>query len=413
MGRRPATLGTTALAAAALSVLVACDEVPESLSLTASEIPSPAGADSGQPSVFTSGGTVFMSWLGRSDAGGRQLLFSTFEGGSWSAPRVVAERERFLVSVADFPSMVKGSDGSLWAHWLERDPEGFGYGIRMTRSGDGGASWQEPWIPHDDRTATEHGFVSWIPMDGRVGLAWLDGRGFAEREGAAPPTMETALLFRTFDADGAAGEETQLDVRACDCCQTDVAQTAEGPILVYRDRSPEEIRDIRVLRHRGGAWHDEGLVHDDGWETGACPVNGPAVAARDRRVAVAWFTAAAGEAKVQVAFSNDGGSDFRAPTRLDGGAPAGRVDVVLLEDGSALVSWLERTGGDAAEVRLRRVSSDGRTLEQVGATAALTERAGGFPRLALAGDDAIIVAWTDVSELTPRVRVTRIELEEG
>jgi hypothetical protein len=205
----------------------------------------------------------------------------------------------------------------------------------------------------------------------------------------------------------------QVDIRVCDCCQTDVAVTSSGPVLVYRDRSPEEIRDIRVSRYEDGAWTDGGLVHSDGWETGACPVNGPAIAARDAQVAVAWFTAADGESRVNVAFSDDAGGHFRDPVRIDDGVPAGRVDVVLLNDGSALVSWLERTGGDGAEVRIRRVGPAGHRLETVHASAPSSERAGGFPRLVQAPDGTIILAWTDVAELTPRVRVTRIEVEES
>jgi hypothetical protein len=354
-----------------------------------------------------------MSWLGRSRAGGRELLFSTYFEGTWSEPRVIAERDRFLVNVADFPSVTSGPGGTLWAHWLERDAAGFGYGVRVTHSVDQGESWSDPWVPHDDGSATEHGFVSMVPVDGRMGLIWLDGRGYAEGVDGTPPTLETALFFRTTDAAGGASEEQSLDARVCDCCQTDVAETAEGPVLVYRDRSREEIRDIRVMRRVDGVWSDAGLVHEDGWETGACPINGPAIAARGRRVAVVWFTAADPAPRVQVAFSDNSGRDFDPPTRVDDGAPAGRVDLVLLSDGSALVSWVERTGNGGAEVRLRRVSADGDLLEGLSATASFSERAGGFPRLAQAGDGAIILAWTDGEGLRPRVRVTRIELEES
>jgi hypothetical protein len=130
-------------------------------------------------------------------------------------------------------------------------------------------------------------------------------------------------------------------------------------------------------------------------------------------VAVAWFTAADGEARVQVAFSDDGGRRFDAPTIVDDGAPAGRVDVVMLDDGTAVVSWLERTGAAGAEVRLRRVGPGGHRLERLSATAPFAERATGFPRLALAGGRAIILAWTDGTDLLPRVRVTRIGLEDS
>jgi hypothetical protein len=381
------------------------------MSLTAVEVDSPAGQDSGQPFLSSSGDAVVMSWLGRSEDGGRSLRFATYSGTGWSASRVIVEGVPFLVNVADFPSMTVAGDGTLWSHWLERDSEGFGYGVRVSRSDDGGASWAPSWVPHEDRSAAEHGFVSLLPVGRELGVVWLDGRGFAEGPGGGAPPLETALYFRVGDGLGSASGEVTLDGRVCDCCQTDVAQTSEGAILVYRDRGPAEIRDIRSMRFDGNSWTDGGLVHEDGWETGACPVNGPAVAAEGRRVVVAWFTAARGAPRVYVGFSDDGGRAFDAPVRVDEGAPAGRVDVAMLTDGTALVSWVERTGGDGAEVWLRRVGPRGEVLESLRATASASERVVGFPRLAKAGDDAIMLAWTDGTELLPRVRLTRIDLE--
>ena len=395
------------------AILAACGEPPSPLSLSVLPMESPTGADSGEPFLSLSGDTVIMSWLGRSDAGVRQMRFARYVDGDWDEPTVVTTSERLLVNVADFPSVVTGADGMLWAHWLERDAEGFGYGVRVSHSGDGGATWAEPWTPHTDDTPTEHGFVSTVPMGGGVGLVWLDGRAFAMPQDGSSPANETALYFRAVGAGGPAGPETPLDGRVCDCCQTDVAVTSSGPVLVYRDRSPEEIRDIRVTRYENGSWDEGRPVHEDGWETGACPINGPAVAARDERVAVAWFTAAGGEARVNVAFSNDAARSFATATRVDDGSPSGRVDVLLLEDGTALVSWLERTGGDGAEVRVRRVGPRGQRLETLSVSAPFSERAGGFPRLVQEGTGAIILAWTDGAELTPRVRVTRIQVGES
>jgi hypothetical protein len=398
----------------ALALLAGCENPPlQDVRFSASEVVSPAGGDSGEPFLSIVGDTVFMSWLGRSASGARQMLFARYVGEAWDEPSVVTAREGLLVNVADFPSVVPGPDGALWAHWLERDAEGFGYGIRVSRSEDGGATWSEPWVPHEDGTPTEHGFVSAVPIDGAVGYVWLDGRAFATSAGDGPPTMETALYFRLAGAEGPVGPETPIDLRVCDCCQTDVAVTSSGPVVVYRDRSPEEIRDIRVTRYDGGAWTDGRLVHEDGWETGACPINGPAVAARGDQVAVAWFTSADGQPRVQVAFSDDAAESFRAPAVVDDGNPAGRVDVVLLDDGSALVSWVERTGGDGAEVRVRRVDARGQLRETVSASAPVSERVVGFPRLVRVPSGAIILAWTDGAELTPQVRVTRIEVEES
>src|SRR5690606_29778853 len=100
-------------------------------------------------------------------------------------------------------------------------------------------------------------------------------------------------------------------------------------------------------------------VHADNWEISGCPVNGPALAADGHQVAIAWFTAANDSARVKVAFSGDAGASFGDPIVADDGAPAGRVDVALLQGGDALVTWIERVGGDTAAVRVRRVRRDG------------------------------------------------------
>ena len=406
-GARP-----TALLAAALAL--GCGQDPTPVLLAVDELGSPAGVGSGEPFLSSAGDTLYMSWLEAAAGGGHTLRVARFHDGAWSEPSAVLESERFFVNWADFPSVTPGRDGGLWAHWLQRGPGGgYDYGVRIAHSPDGGASWSDAWTPHEDGTATEHGFVSTVPWGGDVGFLWLDGRRYASAPDGALPTDEMSLYFRLAGADGPAGPETLVDARVCDCCQTDLATTDEGPIAVYRDRSSEEIRDIRVVRFRDGAWDEGDLVHEDGWETAACPVNGPAVAARGARVAVAWFTAAGGVPRVKVAMSRNAGASFERPVVVDGGNPAGRVDVVMLEDGSALVSWLERTGGEFAEVRVRRVDANGRAGAPTSVSASSGERASGFPRLALSDGGAVLVAWTDVAELAPRVRVARILLERA
>jgi hypothetical protein len=196
----------------------------------------------------------------------------------------------------------------------------------------------------------------------------------------------------------------------CDCCQTDAVLTSAGPLVVYRDRTKDEIRDIYVTRLVGGEWTEGRPIHGDGWETDACPVNGPAAASAGDDIAVAWFTAAGGVPRVQLAFSSDAGVRFGEPIPVDDGNPAGRVDVVMLDDGSALVSWLERTGEDRAEVRVRRVDRDGRAGGYLTVSGSSSERASGFPRIASAGADRILVAWTDVSTPASEVHTAIVEV---
>src|SRR5690606_12223513 len=141
-----------------------------------------------------------------------------------------------------------------------------------------------------------------------------------------------------------------------------------------------------------GAWTDAVPVHADNWEVDFCPVNGPMVQAYGDTVVVAWFTAARDTAKVQVAFSYDGGATFGAPTRVDDGNPAGRVGLQLF-DGAAYVSWLERGNADSAFVKLRRVARDGSRDSAVVVSPSSGARSSGFPRMTRIAD-GLLLAWT-------------------
>ncbi|MGI8618610.1 MAG: sialidase family protein [Gemmatimonadaceae bacterium] len=379
---------------------LACEKAPEPRTSesrsepSVTQLRSPAGPGAGEPFLSTGpDGSLFLSWLEPAADSSHALRFASFDGTEWSAPKTIRSGRDFFVNWADFPSIRVLGDGRLAAHWLQKTGKAsYAYGVRVAQSGDGGATWSDPVTPHRDSSDTEHGFVTLWREDSGMGAVWLDGRKY-NAEGHSP-TNEMTVRATTIAAGGELGAEMVLDERACDCCQTAVAMTADGPVVAYRDRSPDEIRDIHVVRRVGGSWTTPVPVHADGWKIAACPVNGPALAASGKRVALAWFTSANDSAKVKVAFSADAGATFGAPVRIDDGQPAGRVDVALLGDGSALVSWIERTGGDTAAVRVRRVSAAGEPAAPVTIAASSAARASGFPRMVMRGDDAFF-AWTE------------------
>ena len=305
----------------------------------------------------------------------------------------IAQGEDLLVNWADFPTLID-ADNQLTAQWMMRNTApGFAYDVYTASSTDDGKTWSTPQRLHTDTSATEHGFVSLYAGKTGVGAFWLDGQRYAQDD--APDGME--LRHKVMGATGPQVEDV-VDALVCDCCQTDVAMVAGSPIVVYRDRSEGNIRDISIARQENGAWVST-PVAQDGWYITGCPVNGPAIAGANGVVAVTWFTAVPVNS-VRVAFSFDGGRSFAAPVDVSQDSPVGRVDLVVDAAGNAIVSWLSLAQEGFV---YRRVQPSGEMGEIHLVAPMASHRNAGFPRM-VQSSDRLIFAWTDTLADTPTVR---------
>jgi hypothetical protein len=372
--------------------------------LTLESLTSPAAAESSAPQLTTTGERAILSWMER--AGSRATLkFAERTTSGWSAPRQVVSGDDLVVNAADVPSVLALSDGSLAAQWIqENGPDPEAYNLKLAWSKDDGATWSQPTSPHHDGTITQHGFASLFQAPGAgLGLVWLDGR--ATDPDSPNPSDNMALRGTTYSRDGKQLRETSIDSRVCECCPTSVAITAEGPIVAFRNRSTDEVRDIYLSRLVGGRWSTPVPVHKDNWAIDACPVNGPAASARGRDVVVAWFTALKDEGKVFAAFSSDAGRTFGAPVRVDDVMATGHVDLELLKDGSAAVSWIE-FANQRSQLRVRRLERSGIRSAAITVAGAAEGRPAGNPRMAY-GRDELLFAWTETSAGASRIRTAR------
>ncbi|MGE0622866.1 MAG: hypothetical protein AB7I04_15510 [Pseudomonadales bacterium] len=359
----------------------------------------PAGA-SAPHLAMTTDGRVVLSYLAPHEAAGTGLAFTVLDADGWSAPQQVAAGADWFVNWADFPSVVPVAD-ELWAaHWLVRSAEDpYAYDAVVSLSRDGGRTWLPGAPLHGDGTPTEHGFVSLYPAADGVAAVWLDGRDLHADPNGAMQLLSAVVRA----ADGAVLEERPVDDRVCDCCQTDVAVTTAGPVVVFRDRSAEEIRDIAVSRLTSAGWTPSRIVGADGWQISGCPVNGPAIAAAGDRVVVGWYTGHP-QRHLSVAFSADGAETFSTPVDVSAGATLGRVDVVLLPGGGAAVSWLSAVPG---RLQFRTVAVDG-SLGPIQTVADVSpERNAGFPQM-IRWEQWLVFAWTDVA--SQRIRARRLPL---
>jgi hypothetical protein len=201
-----------------------------------------------------------------------------------------------------------------------------------------------------------------------------------------------------------------MDGLICDCCQTDVALSSEGPVAIYRNRTTGEIRDIYVSRYVDDGWQEGKPMGNDNWEIPGCPVNGPTIEADKSSVVAAWFTAANNEPRVQAAFSRDAAQSFSAPIDVVEGSTLGRVGLAMLSDSQVAVSWLRKNADESHEVCVRRVSVDG----ELGPVQVIshTDNVSVFsvPQIVRTGDD-LVIAWTDTLGDSNRVMSARVPID--
>ena len=362
----------------------------------------PTTDNSSTPRLFSSNSKLFMSWVFKKEDVAH-LEFAAFDGEIWNTPFIVAKGKDWFNNWADFPTITESNKNILTTYLQKSAPDTYTYDVKVNVYNDSLKKWKKDILLHTDGTKSEHGFVS-TTSDNKGGffVSWLDGRNTAggghhdEGHGTAGAmTLRTAHI----SAKGIISQEQEVDSRVCDCCGTSMATSSNGPVIVYRDRSEDEIRDISISRNINGIWTQPQSVYKDNWEISGCPVNGPVISAFEENLAVAWFTGVNEKNKVQLIFSEDGGENFGLPIRIDTNLTLGRVDVVMLNKNEAVVSWMEQVKEETL-IQLMKVNSNGSKGEVVTLSKTSGERASGFPQIELF-ENKIVAAMTITAKDKP------------
>ena len=374
----------------------------------------PAAAGSSAPDLsIAPDGRLLLSWINQTQGRRNALQFGSYtnKGGWQSQPRTVAIGNSLMANWADTPHLRGTPDGALWMQWLQTDANTpMAYNTVLARSRDGGQSWTQITQVNNDEKAAEHGFAAmWAEGENSIGIAWLDGREKAPEHGDDHTAVGSMQLRQLdFDLDLQRGTDSMLDASACDCCQTDAAVTTKGPLVVYRDRSDDEIRDIAVVRRTAGTWGAPVRVHADGWKIAGCPVNGPAIAANGNDAVVGWYSEAGDAPALRLARTTDAGDTFAAPVVVDSGKQVlGRVDVAM-DATQAWVTWLREADGVQTLMLARYTPDLSRELQQMEiATLKGRGHATGSPKLAVDTSAAWLV-WTDVDDGVAYLKGARV-----
>jgi hypothetical protein len=356
------------------------------------DIPFLYGNNNAQPNLVSSNGTLSLSWISSKEENNPSLKFSQFKKGKWIKPQTITYGSDWFVNWADFPAHGINED-LLITSYLKKSATGtYTYDVILNLQKLSGEKIKEDFLLNTDGIKAEHGFVSIIPNNNKgFFITWLDGRNTIEKtlDGHHKPMT---IRFAEITNKGDIVNESELDEAACDCCQTSIAMTNNGPIVVYRDRDEKEVRDIYTIRNINGVWEEPSPLHNDGWIINGCPVNGPKVAVNSKNLAVAWFTVVDNNPIVNVSFSKTNGDSFGTPFKLNDHDAIGRVDVAFLNNEEVIVSYME-VDDIATYLRIKKISIDGKVSKPITVSKIDGGRNTGVPQLEILNNEIFIV-WT-------------------
>lgn len=368
--------------------LISCDKND----IYIEEIPFNFGSNNAQPNLVSTNGTLSMSWISSLEENESILYFSNYKDNRWTEPKNIASGNDWFVNWADFPAHAINKDLIITSYLKKSGSGTYHYDVILNLQNSSGKNIKDDFLLNTDGINAEHGFVSITPNNDKgFFITWLDGRNTIEKEldGSHKPMT---IRFAEITNNGDIINESELDAATCDCCQTSISMTNKGPIVVYRDRSNKEVRDIYSTRNIKGVWETPALLNNDGWVINGCPVNGPKVVSSLKNLAVAWFTVVNDKPIVNVSFSKNDGDSFQKPIVLNDNGAIGRVDVVFLNNKEVVVSYME-FDDLGTYLRIKKVSIDGKVSKPITISKIDGGRNTGVPQLELLNDEIFIV-WT-------------------
>lgn len=270
--------------------------------------------------------------------------------------------------------------------------------LRFIRSTDSGRTWSDPLTVNDGTDFGSHNFHALTAApDGSLLATWLDAR-----RGESGVWMSRSTDGgRTWEANRPISTDP-----TCPCCRTSVAVAADGTIYVaWRAILPGDVRDVVVTRSSDGGktWAPPGRVRSDDWVYPGCPHAGPSLEVDAKgAVHVAWWTGKEGEAGVYYARSTDGAKTFAAqPIATGDRARPAHVQLAVAGE-SVYLAWDDGLG-EMPRILLRRSNDGGESFR----TEELLSEPGvaaSFPVLAVHGD-SVAVAWSQTTAAEHRAKI--------
>jgi hypothetical protein len=355
-------------------------------------------------------GTVLLAWT--AEEGADKNVYVSRAGEAGVKPPRVNPPGLTVEALHHSPLLAAGPDGILYVSWSSDRPRPagvlFASDLRLSRSRDGGRSWDGHVRVNEDR-AISHSFEGMaVTADGTVVMSWIDSRD--------GPEKASTWTARVLDGGSRPEPSARLDDETCVCCRVAVRGGPGDTVAVlWRKVFPGDVRDmvLGLSRDGGRTFARPVRVHDDGWKITGCPHRGGQVAMDGKgTVYAAWYTEGTQGVPVMLLASappTPDGRRFGAAKRVNTSTTTvpDQIRLAVNPSGGLLLVW-----EDATAVRRRilaRASADGgRTLGPVQVLSRAIKAY--MPDVAVLPDGDFVVAWHEeqfpsLKTVTQRVSV--------
>jgi hypothetical protein len=202
---------------------------------------------------------------------------STNKGKSFSKKVKVNKKPQEVAAKGEArPKIAIGPKGNIYLTWTQGLKKRFAGYVWFSRSIDGGQSFEQPKIVHQDRAEITHRYDALnVASNGNITVTWVDKRDLVAAKEVGKLYTGAAIYYAvSIDGGSSFQEEKKLADSGCECCRIATTTKPDGTVVALwrhvfegseRDHMIAEIPKagelVKLTRATFGRWKIDGCPH--------------------------------------------------------------------------------------------------------------------------------------------------------